>query len=149
MQYTPHTLAEVHTEWEGPKIGHDEFVEKDGVMVYKQVTENSMGCVLVVEMKHMATCVAVQFISVVVQAHAAELGCLQRLTAVCCCCWCGHSKGRACCQKLCPVLHISGYQLVSLLYSFVGWIVSPFHRMGPCSELCSVLLLVAGPDVDC
>jgi hypothetical protein len=35
-QYSPHTLAEVHTEWEGPKIGHDELVEKDGVMVYKQ-----------------------------------------------------------------------------------------------------------------
>lgn len=39
-QYSPHTLAEVHTEWEGPKIGHDELVEKDGVMVYKQVREN-------------------------------------------------------------------------------------------------------------
>lgn len=36
-QYSPHALPELHTEWEGPKIGHDELVEKDGVMVYKQV----------------------------------------------------------------------------------------------------------------
>lgn len=38
LSYSPHALKEVHTEWDGPKIGHDELVEKDGVMVYQQVS---------------------------------------------------------------------------------------------------------------
>eukprot|EP00879_Flechtneria_rotunda_P030349 GHRR01032973.1.p1 GENE.GHRR01032973.1~~GHRR01032973.1.p1 ORF type:complete len:171 (+),score=41.40 GHRR01032973.1:84-596(+) len=35
-QYSTHVLADVHIEWEGPKIGHKEFVEQDGVMSYQQ-----------------------------------------------------------------------------------------------------------------
>jgi hypothetical protein len=34
LTYTPNTLSEVHVEWnDGPKIGHDELVERDGVQV--------------------------------------------------------------------------------------------------------------------
>jgi hypothetical protein len=37
LSYSPHALQHFQCEWEGPKVGHVELVEKDGVMVYQQV----------------------------------------------------------------------------------------------------------------
>lgn len=37
LAYNHHALKDFQCEWEGPKVGHEELVEKDGVMVYQQV----------------------------------------------------------------------------------------------------------------
>jgi hypothetical protein len=37
LSYSPHALKDFCCEWEGPKVGHVELVEQDGVMVYQQV----------------------------------------------------------------------------------------------------------------
>ncbi|WIA35436.1 hypothetical protein OEZ86_003877 [Tetradesmus obliquus] len=36
LAYNHHALKDFQCEWEGPKVGHEELVEKDGVMVYQQ-----------------------------------------------------------------------------------------------------------------
>jgi hypothetical protein len=42
LLYSPHALQDFQCEWEGPKVGHMELVEQDGVMVYQQVRATAL-----------------------------------------------------------------------------------------------------------
>ena len=52
LAYCHHALKDFQCEWEGPKVGHEELVEKDGVMVYQQVRMCTAGAVCCESVQH-------------------------------------------------------------------------------------------------